>query len=333
MIIILTRPPKIFFKGAVTYWLKAFARKALGKTRGPEGVLQSLKRGLSELSVSYRINARPGPTATDTVHVISNIEALHYAIKEKRAGRIAKLIAGPNLVVSPNEHDNVLASPEIDALLIVSPWVMEIYKQDLPQMMYKAHIWPAGVRIPPTHDASDSRSAPHDKKHHCIVFMKNAPQQLFDNIVAHLKAQNIDMTILTYGDFKQQDYFAALRRTDFVVYLQEFESQGIALQETWAHDVPTLVWNKGRYETVTGHAILGNVAAPYLTDETGMLFGNSESVEESTEDFRRVLPEFLARLGPEDRPGIFSPRTYCLEHLSDKASAKTYLDIVSKIQP
>jgi hypothetical protein len=317
MLIILTRPPKLFFKGSGIYWLKLMARKLLGKVRGPEGVLRSLARGLNEIGQPFSINKKP--SAGDTVHVISNIEALRYAIKEKRAGRIGKLIAGPNLVVMPDEYDRILASPEINIVLTVSPWVQNLYDIVLPEIKSKTHIWPSGVQIP---------NLLHDKKipanFSCILFIKNAPAEIAVHVAETLDANNIRFETFSYGEFKQQEYFDALTKVDFLVYLQEFESQGIALQEAWAYNIPTLVWNKGIYKSPKGHDIVGNVAAPFLVPETGMLFGKVPPAMTEL-PFESALTSFIQKI---KSPHPFTPRTYCEAHLSDKASAKLYIDII-----
>ncbi len=316
-LIILTHPPGFFFKGFVSYWLKCCARRVLGRMRGPEGVLHSLIRGLDELGLPFSINKKP--ENGDTVHVLSNIETLRYAIREKNAGRIGRLIAGPNLVVMPNDHDTILAAPAIDRILIVSPWVRDIYQYMLPGAIKKSAIWPAGVQIPS--EFHHKGRYPEKDGLSCILFIKNAPAEIIDNVKQTLHSNNVDITPFIYGAFKQQKYFDALLRVDFMVYLQESESQGIALQEAWARDVPTLVWNKGSYTFPTGHgsshAIVGNVAAPFMTDEAGMLFDK---------DFGTALGAFIAKM-KSLQP--FEPRRYCIEHLSDKASAQIYLNIIS----
>lgn len=316
-LIILTHPPGFLFKGFVSYWLKRFARKLLGRIRGPEGVLRSLTRGLDELSQPFFINKKP--EKGDTVHVLSNTEALRYAIREKGAGRIGKLIAGPNLVVMPGDHDMILAAPVIDRILIVSPWVRDIYQYMLPEVIKKSAIWPAGVQIP--NEFHDKRHSPEKDGLSCILFIKNAPAEIVNDVKKTLHSHNISVTPFIYGTFKQQRYFDALLRVDFMVYLQESESQGIALQEAWARDIPTLVWNKGSYAFPTGqgssHAVVGNVAAPFMTDEAGMLF---------EKDFGTALSAFIGKMRSETP---FAPRQYCETHLSDKASAQTYLNIIS----
>lgn len=331
MLILLTRPPKILFPGCGAYYLKSLARKILQKTRGPEGVLLSLKRGLDELKVPYKINTQP--KTGDIVNVLSNISALRYAIEQKQKGKISQLIAGPNLVVMPDEHNKILASAEIDKILTVSPWVKDLYNQVLPEITPKLHIWPAGVQVPKVYKVSaipETGIQPTEKirasqdRSSCIVFKKNVSVSVFEKVIQTLNSKSIPYTVFEYGNFKQPEYFAALEKNDFMIYLQEFESQGIALQEAWVRNVPTLVWNKGFYTSPRGHIVTGNVAAPFLSEQSGALFSE---LDLENENFAAQLDSFIAKM-KSDSP--FTPRQYSIEHLSDKASAEIYMDIINK---
>lgn len=310
MLNILTRPPKTFFKGAGTYYLKQIAKKILNKKRGPDGVLDSLKRGLDELGFPFVMNAKI--EKGQTVSVLSNIEALRHAIEKKRQIGFDTLVAGPNLIVYPDEHDGLLASPEIDIVLAVSPWVEELYGKIIPALSPKMKIWPAGVKVPPESADEKKEGSP------CIVFRKKAPALLYEKVIKSLDEKGIAHVTFEYGRFKQREYFDALRIAPFMIYLQESESQGIALQEAWIRNVPTLAWNKGSYSTPSGITVTGNVAAPFLTPDAGMLF---EDEKGSGEGFGGALDAFVRNIDA----GAYSPREYCQKTLSDKASAEAYL--------
>lgn len=307
MLRLLTRPPKLFFPGCFRYHLKTIARKMLGLRRGPDGVLLSLMRGLDLIGCPYSLNTKPDQG--DQVNVLSNIDALRWAIDAKRGGKISKLIAGPNLVILPDEHGSILASPEIDSILATSQWVKDLYAAALPGAEHKISIWPAGIRIPAI-DASQERSG-------CIVFKKTVEEKLCREVIAMLESMSIPFTVIEYGKFSQKRYFDLLKKSRFMIYLQETESQGIALQEAWGHDVPTLVWNRGYFKSPDGRVIRGNTSAPFLTEKSGMLFG-------SKEEFGEKLTEFLSRLE------TFEPREYCANTLSDRSSAEIYARILKQ---
>jgi hypothetical protein len=309
MLNILTRPPKIFFKGALKYYA-AYLATFLGRVRGPASVVASMQRGLAQISYPFTMNrqAKPG----EIVHVVSNIEALRFAINAKRSGKIKGLIAGPNLVVLPTDHDKIAESPEIDAFLVPSVWVRDMYVRLSPALMNKMHIWPAGVAMPEQY----KQISPSPKN--CLLFRKTAPDHIYQHVLETLSQNHIEVKELHYGNFSQKKYFSSLETADFMIYLQEIESQGLALQEAWARNIPSLVWNKGTFTFKEGVKVEGNLAAPLLTPEAGILFGG-------TDDFREKLDQFLHRFGR------FNPRGYCERELSDKASAAKYVKILGQI--
>lgn len=309
MLNILTRPPKIFFKGALKHYAARIAT-VFGRVRGPASVLASMKQGLTEISYPFVINDSARPD--QIVHVVSNIEALRYAIDAKRTGKIKKLIAGPNLVVLPTDHKKIAESPEIDAFLVPSVWVRDMYVRLSPVLSKKIHIWPAGVALP---EQYKKISATPQK---CLLFRKQAPDDVYQHALDSLAKKNIAVQELHYGNFSQKKYFAALEQADFMIYLQEIESQGLALQEAWARNLPTLVWKKGTFTFKEGVTVTGNLSAPLLTEEAGVLFGG-------TYDFEEKLDLFLSQFGH------YRPRSYCEQELSNKASATKYVKLLRKI--
>lgn len=308
MHILLTRPPKLFFHGYAKFYLKSLIKGLIRSKRGPDGVLNSLRKGLDQIGFQYALNIKPNKN--DTVHVLSNIAALRYAIKLKASGNISKLIAGPNLVIIPTDAGNILSDKNIDAILINSQWTKDFYSSLLTDVEDKIYIWPAGVDIPNIADK---------KKDNVIVFKKSVPQDIFEKVITILREKNISHTVLEYGKFKQEDYFNLLAQSSSMIYLQEVESQGIALQEAWIRNIPTLVWNKGSYEYPTGHIVTGNISAPFLTPEAGMFF-------QGVDDFESQITAFISNLSN------FTPRQYCEQNLSNKASALTYVKIVESIK-
>jgi hypothetical protein len=309
MLNILTRPPQIFFKGALKYYAARVAT-LLGRVRGPASVVASMKRGLAAISYPFVMNEQLQPD--QIVHVLSNTEALRYAIEAKRSGKIKRLIAGPNLVVLPTDHDKIAESPEIDAFLVPSVWVRDMYVRLSPMLREKMYLWPAGVAMPEQY----KKISPSPQN--CLPFRKTAPDDIYRHVLETLSQNHIKVTELHYGNFSQKKYFSALETVDFMIYLQEIESQGLALQEAWARNIPSLVWNKGTFTFKAGVRVEGNLSAPLLTPEAGMLFSG-------TDDFKEKLGQFLNHFGH------FRPRDYCELELSDKASAAKYVKILRKI--
>lgn len=276
------------------FWRWAM-RAVVHKYSGPDAVRDSLIRGLSGHRISYRINVPPGNG--DSAVVLSGTQALQDAIRWRRAGRIKKLIAGPNVVMHPNDSSGVMLDDAIDTILTPSDWVKDFWHHEAPLIAPKLHVWAAGTAIA---SGSTRTGLP-------LIYDKFGDETLYAKISATVGAHRL----FTYGTFTHSAYLAALADAPYLVYLARSESQGLALQEAWAHDVPTLVnhsthWNGANHSWDAPH-----INCPYLTAELGMVF-------EDTEELRTLTPQTT----------LLHPKGYCDAHLSDYASTEALLKLL-----
>ncbi|MCX6716965.1 MAG: hypothetical protein NTV72_03505 [Candidatus Taylorbacteria bacterium] len=145
MIYIFTHHPNIFKKENILYKIK----KNILKDRGPSAVLESLTLGLNKAKIAYSLNSPL--KKMETVHILSGVSALKWAIDLKRSGYIKELIAGPNLVVTPRDDNSILIDKNIDKILLPSEWTAKFYSSISPEISNKIFIWPAGVKCELTH--------------------------------------------------------------------------------------------------------------------------------------------------------------------------------------
>lgn len=290
------------------FWpkIKQFIKKFLGSYhRGPQAVEESLLRGLEELGLVYSINDKRLPV--DSACVISGVQTLKWDIEQKRRGLIKKIIAGPNLVVLPGDAEGIIQDPLIDRIVVPSPWVSELYAHLAPELAQKIRIWPAGVDVPVL-----SRQ---EKKYDFLILNKlKGDASLYHSIANHLKNNNFKFYTLFYGSFNQEDYFNYLLASKHLIYLSESESQGLAMFEAWARNVPVFAWERGQFShgSITWE---GLAATPYLNEQSGMRFKNFD-------EFQSKLNTFIA--------GAFAPRQYVLDNFSLQFAAKKYLKIINE---
>jgi len=308
-IIILTISPECSFLKRFYLWLRECIKNHFFHYGGPSSVLESLIRGFNILNIDYQLNPKT-KDISDVVCVISNIDALRWAIKEKKQGKIKKIIAGPNIVITPKDAESVLLDETIDLVIVPSQWVKDFYASFRPGFGEKIRVWPAGVEICPESN---------EKRKGCLVYKKNVDEKLFNFIIKYLKSKNIDYEIIKYGRYKKEKYFEMLNKVKFMIYLQEVESQGISLLEAWMRNIPALVWNQGHFEyKKVAKKVFGNISAPYLTKECGMFFKDFN-------DFEEKLPIFL------DGINQFKSREYVINNFSDEVVAKNYLKIIKEL--
>lgn len=295
MIVLKTRTNNIF-KAELHKWI---AKRILGKQGGPISVLRSLIRGLDALKIEYKVN--PLFNVGETIVVLSGSEALKDAIKLKKSGKIKKLIAGPNIFFSPLDENSLICDDEVDIVLVPSPWTSDLWASIAPNIKDKLRVWPAGVEIK---ESSTRLGLP-------IIYNKLKNIEIVKNIEMHLKNKGLMPQVFNYGSFKQSDFFESLKTAPFMIYLSDSESQGLAIQEAWAHDVPTFILRSNGFSAKGIEWEDPKINAPYLNDELGFFFENIKEIDTLI-----------------DKASEVHPIKYCKENLSDVACAKKLLELI-----
>ncbi len=302
---------KIYTKKPHNYFSKEFVKEIgrfiFRKSRGPQAVIDSLVRGLSELDGDFSLNnKKPKLDGTETFFVNSSIDALRWGIKLKRDEKIKKLIAGPNLVILPGDSNGIINSPEIDKILVPSDWVRRSWLASNFLYIDKVIIWPSGV-----FDFGVS----NNKKDKILLYTKNIPDDIYLMVKNILSSLNVAYEEIIYGKFLREDYFKKLDKSYCLIYLQESESQGLGLLEAWMKNVPTFVYNYGKWQR-DGIVVKGDdVSAPYLNSLSGSLFRDEN-------DLKNLLLDVV------ENNKKYRPREYYLNNFTDKICAQKFLDII-----
>jgi len=147
-ITILTLSPDISFLKRFYLWFKEYIKNHFFYYGGPSAVLNSLIRGSHVLDVDYQINPKV-KDVSDVVCVISGVNSLRWAIKAKKRGKIKKIIAGPNIVITPEDAGGILLDETVDLVIVPSQWVKDFYASFKLGFDEKIRVWPAGVKICP----------------------------------------------------------------------------------------------------------------------------------------------------------------------------------------
>ncbi|MCL5774870.1 MAG: hypothetical protein M1333_01505, partial [Patescibacteria group bacterium] len=170
--------------------LKKWFKEILGRSfGGPAVVFRSLKEGLKELGIGYVVN-QPLLAPIDVACVLSGVSVLKWAIRQKKAGKIKKILAGPNIVISPSDFGGILKHPAIDKIIVPSEWVRSFYVQAAPELADKVEIWAAGVDVPEEIDKK--------KEIDFIVFNKIGRRELFTQIVGLLQTQKFKFKLIKF---------------------------------------------------------------------------------------------------------------------------------------
>ena len=245
-----------------------------------------------------------------TAVVFKDVRNLRWAIQEKKAGRIARLLAGPFIATMPFEYNEILLSPEIDGLIFLSSWHRDLFEKEASKKIRKTFIWPAGV------DPEKWQADAHSSRDRILIFIKQAPRDEIAQIQAELEKRGLQYETITYGAYTQEQYRKALGKAQFVIFLHQSETQGLATFEAWSMDRPTLHWNPGVLNFL-GKSYIGASSCPYLSPELGLDF-------KAWQDF----PATLDQMNESWRK--LNPRRHILEQYSWEHSVRRFCEIINE---
>jgi glycosyltransferase involved in cell wall biosynthesis len=283
-------------------WLQVRERLRGEKRKygGHPGVTRSLIEGLKQLAgIDWLYARRFGNLRAKTVHAVADARAVRTGISAKRSGKCDRLIVGPNIVVRAFEENAVLASPEIDLVLVPSKWVKDAYEADEPRLIGRVAIWPAGV------DA-DHWAPSGGKRTKVLVYEKRQPEAS-KQASEVIRSAGFEPVTIRYGNYQPEEFKRALEEAIACVVVGLSESQGLALAEAWSMDVPTFV---RRYDFIPEEGIACS-AAPYLTNATGAFWSTDEELRD------------LLASGTND----YTPRDWVLANNTDRHAAEALVRI------
>lgn len=275
---------------------------------GHFAVTRSLVEGLVKNKIEFNYNPRRVSDCANIVLVLAGIKMLKQAIELKKSGVIRKLFAGPNVMLAPQHHLHEIDFNSIDAYIVNSAWTRDLYIADCAALQNKTIVWPAGVDEEFWQPGTDSGA---QKKRKVILYKKDAEPDLYLDALSYLCSNGFNVSEIIYGNYSTESYKALLNDACLLIYFNTHESQGIALLEAWAMDVPTLVWETGYH--FAGDKKVPSSSAPYLTADTGMFFSNLETC------VKYIHQVFSG-------PAKFAPRKWVLNNLTDQKAAKNLMD-------
>jgi hypothetical protein len=284
-------------------------RPLIDRYEGHSAVTRSVLVGLSNSGVLFNCNPSAFDDIAATLFVLSDLDAFRQAIDLKKRGRIQKLFAGPNLLIDPSDEKELMSSPELDGFLVPSDWVRDFYITEIPELSGKCHVWPAGV------DIKRWESKHCDRGHQrVLIYDKSDHDQPIHEYQKFLEERGWESSVIQYGSYKNEHFLQSLRKSHLALFFSPSESQGIALLESWAADVPTFVWDRGWAFLKKTNKKIPASSAPYLNPHLGEFFSDLSS-------FKAAFQKW------ETERSLFRPREWVCAHLSDEACAKKLIKI------
>jgi hypothetical protein len=279
---------------------------------GHYAVVRSVVEGLRAIGADFNFNPRRAADLARVVYAPENA-ALRQAAELKRRGNIDYLAAGPVNALFPDESDGVLLMPEIDRLIIASDWARELYRA-APQLLEKFVTCPCGV------DTRFWQPSGRRRRNLAIVYWKSGDERFCRKVEAIAARCGLEPKRLRSAPgeralFEADEYRRLLDEAAIGIFLSGFETQGLALAESWTMDVPTAVWDPQTTAEWRGRAFKAGSSAPYLTPMTGRRWRTLDELE----------PTLHAMLVER---ATFQPREWVLAHMTDEICARALYDVI-----
>tara|TARA_Y100000389_G_scaffold135917_1_gene133451 strand:+ start:1406 stop:2245 length:840 start_codon:yes stop_codon:yes gene_type:complete len=222
-----------------------------------------------------------------------------------------KFIFGNHFSVFPTNKLSLINNIYKNSVYIQpSKWVCELWKPA--EKFVPIKILPFPVEI--------KKFKPNNKKRTKVfIYFKYRMEKELNFIKSFLQNKNIEFRIFDYKKkYPQDEYIKYLQESKYGIWLGAHESQGFALEEALAINVPLLVWNvkymsqevRSNYEDIFATTI------PYFDKSCGEYF-----YKES--EFSNKYSEFISKLN------TYNPRKFILNNLNVKQCADKLLDIIN----
>jgi hypothetical protein len=218
-----------------------------------------------------------------------------------------KIVLGPQM--GTFEHPDLVGDyrAELEGRCVfngLSEWVLTMLREFHPFKL-------PTVCFPFAVDTEQFQPRGFEKTLDCIVYIKHRNPTFVEQAIKEIIKTGISYEPIFYASYKEVDYMSLLDRAKFMICLDANESQGFALEEAMACDVPLLVCDvKSMYEEYYGdiqpHADLKPkellaTSVPYWSDACGVRIHTLED-----------LPSAIETMKTNE----FHPRQYILETLS-----------------
>ncbi len=281
---------------------------------GHYALVRSVVEGMRAIGADFNFNPRSFADLARVVYAPAN-EALLQAAALRRRGAIDFLAAGPVNALFADEHDAILQRPEIDLVIVPSEWTIDFYRE-VPDLVAKSRVCPCGV------DAEAWKPAGAPRTRSAVVYWKSGDERFCEEVEgivrrSGLQPERVRSRPGEHRIFTPEALRTLLDTSVLAVFLSAFETQGIALAEAWAMDVPTVVWDPQGDAEWRGRHFKAGSSAPYLTRATGI-------AAKDTAGLAGAVEQALATLGS------FAPREWVLANMTDAICSKKLYELIMK---
>jgi hypothetical protein len=294
--------------------LRAFKNRVLriSRSTGPDEVWNSLKN--PRLFPAVRVIKRNPRTWPDSDSYVVIVRSYLYDIPEKLLQRLKDnyVFLGPNIDFSLSANRELINTFPRRKFLVPSEWVINYATVNWGVDSHELLVWGAGI--------DSEKWAPSGSQYErplVLFYIKSKRFEVLSNSYYELLiAKGFQIQFLHYGEYAQETYIKQLKRTKFMIFFGDTESQGLAMFQAWAMNVPTLVINVNKLDHL-GRTFEAS-SGPYLNLQTG-------SFMEPDDDPAVILGRWLIDLES------FHPRDWILENFTIEKRCVALMDLFTSV--
>jgi glycosyltransferase involved in cell wall biosynthesis len=225
-----------------------------------------------------------------------------------------RFLFGPQFSVFPDNRLLQIMGPNTSYILL-STWVKQFWSQYIQNHLHLVDNIPFAVDT-----ATFSPKRPIQERTKVILYYKRRHPDELRYVENYLKSQQIEYKIFNYTQrYEERDYIEYLQQAKYAIWVTAHESQGFALQEALAMDVPLLVWSvtSMKQEYGSNHPDIPTTTIPFWDSTCGEVFYDASA-------FSETYQRFLSKLE------TYRPREFVLKTLSTEVCETRFIDLIKK---
>ena len=285
---------------------------------GQTKVFRNLIKGLEKINYPYVLNKKHD--YCDKLWIYNDLSAVEYLNKVDTTK--VKVLIGPDFLSLKFASKKIQKNIKNCVVLQPSKWTHRM--SDYLGFNYRhSDFWPVGVN---TNKFLPSKGL----KDRVLVYFKQRFDFELNLVIEVLKRKKINYSIIIYGNYKENDYQNELRCTRYIIWIGQSESQGIAMGEALASNIPILVWEiscLGHWQPSTKKekkmipnkwlSFTNAKVAPYFDLTCGHVINYAKEIGSGIDFMENNLDKF-------------KPREYILKNLSLEKQAKEFVNLFEK---
>lgn len=227
-----------------------------------------------------------------------------------------KFIFGPHFSVFPNDYQMQMIQGKNSIYIQPSEWVKELWYSFPFCKQINIKSLPFGVDT----DAFNE-IIPIIERTQVFVYFKRRLSSELDIICKLLRNNGYEPVIFDYVKrYNETDYINCLHNAKFGVWLDAHESQGFALQEALACNVPLLVWSvtSMNQEAGANYQDIPAKTNSYWDNRCGESFTNIQ-------DLPSAFNKFIENIN------AYKPREFIMENLSIEKCSEKFINLVNNM--